>query len=433
MLGDGQLAKYSVPNSYFARLNITNRYQNVSGVSPNDFTAVASMQSAVVYGWWDGSASSPDSIHMQNYDTSYCLTGNCTWRDVTSLAVGYNCSSARLDPSSDTEYYFSTQASISNMVENPRGALPGIYNTTTNIVASSSVPENSSFSGEDVAVIAHIAAIDQDEAVECIMYWTVTRTTQTAISDYFYYNWTVWNVDEFYSTPEPSQDTSAESDIVLNPAWSQGAPGCSFLNETFGRKDPECSFAVSSEAQTGLQGFLIPFLTMSRFWDPEEEDTFVTDDAMNAFLSAGAYRQNGSISDTLDLLLGFTVMSMSTEVKRFPALVHGEWQNGELWGDLIQLDPQFQARWRWAAYPVVMLLASSVLFAMTIWQSRKSVIWKNRFLPVLYHGFGPDEVAISQSQDLRQLHVMEDLARRQKMMLVLGANNVGTKLDVIHS
>lgn len=406
-----------------ALLGVTNLYNESSSVSTNNdkFTATIPMQSAVISGWWFSSSTSTQQT-MQVKST--CISGNCTWEDVSTLAIGYSCSTAPVESGSEG-IYISTQASINNTAGDGS-------NATYSLVARPSIPENSSFAEAgnhhvDASVIVHVAALgltsagDDYEAAECILYWKVAKISHN--SEFNGVIQTPWDGDETYTKPAPNNSSGA--DAVIKPNWKDDS-GCRFGSQSFPRHDPACSFTVTTNAHTGLQTFLVNFLSMSEGYGEDGATRYTTSDSLNAFI----YSWNGTLYDTMDGVLQSTTQFMSSEVARSPALFDGEEQDGSVYGYVWTFEAQFTVKWTWAAYPVGMLLVSTALFVITIWQSRKDAIWKNSFLPTLYHSFGSSEGVGTYAYDLRELEGMQEVAANQKARMVADENWIGKRLKL---
>lgn len=428
---DTKMGWYQKLTSQDARLGTTNRYDEIlstDDVNKNFYPPLA-MQAATITGWWYQVA---DDVLRQFNANSYCATGNCTWEGWSTLAIRFQCAPATVKLVENTTDYFSPEA---NIVLYRNDTYKTIYNQT----AQSEIPDSSTFSPSgpkalgNTSVILHISAIgintasQEPEAAECVVYWAAIKTqTHRMINGTLE---TFWQVDEEYSIPDAVNNSSSNSsDIVINPSWKQ-EPGCVFYDKQYPMHDPACRFTVTEEAHVGLQNFLGSFLTMNIYEITATTQRIISADAMNA-LVVGMSDFDG-IFQALNGFMNYTTSFMTLQVTRSNSALDGQLWSAGAFGTLWSFESLYVANWRWASYPALMLVASGALFATTAWLSRREAIWKNSFLPTLYHGFGTS--GEGETQDIRELATMEKAAGEQRVRMVESEEWVGKRLRVVQN
>ncbi|KAF4874120.1 hypothetical protein CGCSCA1_v006804 [Colletotrichum siamense] len=189
---------------------------------------------------------------LEHYDDK----PRCQWKDVTTIAVDYQCANASAVINAEG-FAFSSQANITNRVSVP--SFNGAFaHAQIRLKPSLTIPNSSVFTStysNSPGLILHLAAIAERgdgefEAAECVFSWEV------ATWGFNTYNVTSLSFDQGsntdYHNVTPNPATNRDKDIIIH------AP-CNTGHNITSEEDPggmKCSYTVTNHAHEGLRNFL---------------------------------------------------------------------------------------------------------------------------------------------------------------------------------
>jgi hypothetical protein len=94
-----------------------------------------------------------------------------------------------------------------------------------------------------------------------------------------------------------------------------------------------------------------------------------------------------------------------------------------------------EVRWPWLSLPAVVWLCATIFLVMTVWTCRgpNRVLWKTSSLPLVYHGFGGQDVEDMKAaaDDVERVSGMEKFAKTLHASLRKDSNNEQLKLVMV--
>jgi hypothetical protein len=311
-----------------------------------------------------------------------CPTGNCTWPTIPTLAVCSDCRNV-------TENLTTTCDGHGPGVTHCNSTLPNgayLYGTRNNSLDP--VMNVTALNGPSQALVY------TNETYPYVLLFNILaseRLPRGERGNVSAYECAIWFCTQAYSISVQNgrvvQSTILTWDVYANNALSQGRQEADF-NFSVPPPDiqtrmniyPNATYSISSKTFLAVYYELSKLFTGSVVTGPAT--TTYTSDAMQGLWTSNdplSWMQNIALSITNHIRSTPTSVDTNGQPLNF---THGDWYKGTVYGS----EAFIQVKWGWLAYPVAILVLSSIFSVITIihTQGNKVGLWKNNPLALLY-------------------------------------------------
>ncbi|CAI0647118.1 unnamed protein product [Colletotrichum noveboracense] len=399
------------------RNGINGTNQQASDADPRTRAALLSAWSRIL---------KPKAIdHQVTTIPANCSTKRCQWKDVTTIAVDYQCANASAVINAEG-FAFSSQANITNRVSVP--SFNGAFaHAQIRLKPSLTIPNSSVFTStysNSPGLILHLAAIAERgdgefEATECVFSWEV------ATWGFNTYNVTSLSFDQGsntdYHNVTPNPATNRDKDVIIH------AP-CNTGHNITSEEDPggmKCSYTVTNHAHEGLRNFLANALRGFTYRENSKTHTIFRSDntIFNIFRSSWQLSSKEAGAQTaLNTTMGIYARQIAFGIGAAVRAL----SNDTVSGQVEQEDQIFKINKGYVAYPGCLLGLTIYLLFYAMWRTKDGPTWKTSLLPFLYHGF--ELPATEPGYHCRNLAWMEEASKHKQVVLRDDGDGLGLKL-----